>query len=104
MAAMELRNFNETLSNELQDPEVAAAYLEESLEESTSEFLIALRKYVQAHGGMAACAKKAGVTREALYRMLSETGNPEFESLRAILKACGLKVHFAIDRDVMSAA
>jgi probable addiction module antidote protein len=104
MGTMELRNFNETLVRELQDPVVAAAYLEESLEESTSEFLIALRKYVQANGGMAACAKKAGVTREALYRMLSETGNPEFESLRSILLACGLKVRFAIDRDVQPAA
>jgi probable addiction module antidote protein len=101
---MELRNFNETLDRELQDPDVATGYLEESLEASTGEFLIALRKYVQANGGMAACAKKAGVTREALYRMLSESGNPEFESLRAILKACGLKVHFAVDRDLAISA
>jgi probable addiction module antidote protein len=101
---MELRNFNETLLRELRDPEVAAGYLEESLEASTSEFLMALRKYVQANGGMAACAKRAGVTREALYRMLSEAGNPEFESLRAILQACGLKVSFTIDRDLTAAA
>jgi DNA-binding phage protein len=35
---------------ELQDPEFAAAYLEDALSESLEEFLIALRKYVQATG------------------------------------------------------
>ncbi len=36
--------------------------------------------------------------------MLNETGNPEFGSLRSILQACDLKVHFAIHRDLAPAA
>ena len=100
---MQLRSFNETLDRELQDPIVAVAYLEDAMEESAAEFLVALRKYVRAHGGMAAIAQKAGVPREALYRMLSENGNPNLSSLDAVLRACGLKVKFEFAREPVAA-
>lgn len=86
-----LKDFNELLFKELRDPEAAAIYLQDAWEDSTEEFLIALRKYVQANGGMARCAEKAHITREALYRMLSEKGNPELRSIRAILDASGIR-------------
>jgi probable addiction module antidote protein len=98
------RNLNEKPSSELQDPHVATAYLEESLDDGRGEFLIALREYVNVHSSIAVCAENVGVTREALYRMLSKTGNPEFESLTAILAACNLKIRFATDDSVMWAA
>jgi DNA-binding phage protein len=40
---------------------------------------------------MSRCAEKAHLAREAIYRMLSEEGNPEFRSVEAILEANGLK-------------
>ncbi len=43
---------------------------------------------------MAHCPADAGLTREALSRMLSGTGNPEVRSLRAILQAGGLTLTF----------
>ena len=45
-----------------------------------------------AQGGIAALARRAKVTREAAYRMLSTSGNPELRSLSAILAAAGLKL------------
>ena len=87
-----LKDFDEILLEDLRDPEAAAIYLQDAWEDSAEEFLVALRKYVQANGGMARCAEKAQVTREALYRMLSDKGNPELRSVRAVLEATGLRL------------
>lgn len=95
---MRLKNFDEHLYRELQDPEFAAAYLEDALSESLEEFLVALRKYVQANGGVSRCAEDSHLAREAIYRMLSEDGNPGFRSVDAILKAHGSR--FSIEREV----
>ena len=37
-------------------------------------------------------ARKSKLTREATYRMLSKSGNPELRSLTAILGAAGLRL------------
>jgi probable addiction module antidote protein len=87
---MTLKNLDEHLYKELRNPEFAAAYLEDALSDSIEEFLVALRKYVQANGGMSHCAERSGLAREAIYRMLSEGGNPELRSIDAILKSQGL--------------
>ena len=42
--------------------------------------------------GMAGVAKEAGVTREALYRALSENGDPRLSTLLGVVKALGLKL------------
>jgi probable addiction module antidote protein len=40
--------------------------------------------------GMAETAKRAELNRESLYKALGETGNPEFGTVMAILRALGL--------------
>ncbi len=87
---MKTKAFEETLLRELQDPEFAEAYLQDAMQDSLEEFLVALRKYVQANGGMSHSAEEANLAREAMYRMLSENGNPELRTIDAILKAHGL--------------
>lgn len=42
--------------------------------------------------GMTAIAKEAGVTREALYKALSEDGDPKLSTLLAVAKALGVKL------------
>ena len=42
--------------------------------------------------GMTSIAKEAGVTREALYRALSEDGDPKLTTLLGVLKALGVKL------------
>ena len=54
--------------------------------------MLALRHVAMAHGGIAAVARRAKLTREAAYRILSKSGNPELRSLFAILAAAGLKL------------
>ena len=54
--------------------------------------MLALRQLAQARGGIAKVARKARLTREATYKMLSKSGNPELRSLKAVLKATGLRI------------
>ena len=90
----------------LKDPREAAAYLEAAIEEGDQGVLmLALRHVAQAQGGVAAVARKSNLTREATYRMLSESGNPELKSLTAVLAAAGLRLSVKpIERRLRKAA
>ena len=77
----------------LKDPFEAAAYLEAVIEGGDAgALMVALRQVAQAQGGVARVARKAKLTREATYRILSRTGNPELRSLKALLRATGLRL------------
>jgi probable addiction module antidote protein len=81
------------LIEQLKDPAEAAAYLEAVIEDGhQGAIMVALRQIAQAQGGIAAIARKAKLTREATYKMLSKSGNPELRSLRAVLAASGLRL------------
>jgi len=81
------------LVERLKDPAEAAAYLEAVLEDADQgAVMLALRQVAQAQGGLAKVARKARLTREATYKMLSKSGNPELRSLSAVLKATGLRL------------
>jgi probable addiction module antidote protein len=85
--------FDNWLLQRLQDTDEAAAYLEAAIEEGNhAALMLALRQVAMAQGGIAALARRAKLTREAAYRMLSETGNPELRSLTALLQAAGLRL------------
>ena len=80
------------LLEQLKDAQFAAEYLNAASEDDDPKtYLTALRKVVEARGGMASVAEKAHLSRETLYRTLSSRGNPTIRTLSAILKAAGLK-------------
>ena len=83
----------------LEDPREAAEYLNAALEDGDKElFLLALRNVANARlGGMSKLAVATGLNRESLYRMLSENGNPELNSLDRLLHALGLKLAVEVD-------
>ena len=54
--------------------------------------MLALRQVALARGGIAGIARKAKLTREATYKMLSRSGNPELRSLTSVLRASGLRI------------
>jgi probable addiction module antidote protein len=90
------RDYRESLLYDLQDPGEAAAYLTAALEEGDSAvFLLALRDVADARG-MSMLAAKAQLNRENLYRMLSEYGNPQLDSLTALLDALDLRLAVAV--------
>jgi probable addiction module antidote protein len=83
----------------------AAAYLEAAIEEGHhAALMIALRQVAMAQGGIASLARRAKITREAAYRMLSESGNPELRSLNALLEAAGLRLSVKAIRATPKAA
>jgi probable addiction module antidote protein len=45
---------------------------------------------------MTAVAREAGVTREALYKSLSEEGDPRLTTLLGVMEALGVKLHAEI--------
>lgn len=45
--------------------------------------------------GMSALAKKTGLTREGLYKALSKSGNPSFDTVFRVVHAMGLKLELA---------
>jgi probable addiction module antidote protein len=59
-----------------------------------SDFIHALSTAARAMG-MTEVAKKAGVTRASLYKSLSETGNPRFETISKVTKALGCRLMVA---------
>ncbi len=79
----------EHLRNEVE----VAAYIEAMLEDGDARAVpVALRTIVDAVGGMTALADKTGLSRETLYRTLSERGNPRLDTLAVILAAFGLRL------------
>jgi probable addiction module antidote protein len=97
MAAQEKRmktqvKHDDWLLEKLQDAEFAAQFLNAACEDDdTKTYLAALRKVVDARGGIASVADKTDLSRETLYRTLSSSGNPTIKTLSAVLKATGLK-------------
>jgi probable addiction module antidote protein len=61
--------------------------------DAAGEFLAALRLVSKAQGlTISELADGADLGRQALYRALSEDGNPEFATLRSVLRGLGLKL------------
>lgn len=79
----------------LATPERQVAYIEAALEENDPAFLAKALGDVARARGMTQVARDAGVTREALYRALSEKGDPRLSTLMGVLKSLGLKLRIA---------
>jgi probable addiction module antidote protein len=85
--------YEDSLIESLKDRKEAAAYLEAAIEDGDQAVLmLALRRVAQAQGGVAEIARRAKLTREATYKMLSKVGNPALSSLTAVLAATGLRL------------
>lgn len=86
-----------TISELRNDKAFAVEYLKAALEElddaeHRAAGLLALRDVAEAYGGLAMVAQEAGITREALYRALSPSGNPTLKTLLAVLHAVGMRL------------
>jgi probable addiction module antidote protein len=66
--------------------------LADAFETQSGEYIADALGVVARARGMTSIAKEAGVTREALYRALSEDGDPKLTTLLGVLKALGVKL------------
>lgn len=78
----------------LANDEYAQAYLNASLEENDrTQFLLALGRLVEARKiGKTALAKNIQKDRSGLYKIFAGNGNPEFDTIRAILNEAGFDI------------
>ena len=82
-----------TVESFQKDPKFAAGYLNTVLEDGDQEeIMVALRYIAAAFGGVSRVAEQAELNATTLYRTLSPQGNPELKSLRALLKAMGMRL------------
>lgn len=80
-----------------EDPSMAQLYLQTALEEIYEDqgipaYLIALRRVIEARGGIGEISAKSGLSRQQLYTTLSENGNPTLTTLMKITRAAGVKL------------
>jgi probable addiction module antidote protein len=67
------------------------AYMEEALETDDAAFIAKALGTIARARGMSHIAKKAGLSRESLYKALSKEGNPEFDTVIRVMQALGLR-------------
>ena len=82
------------VSEYLETEEDIAAYLNAVIEEGDPTLLQAALGDVAKVRGMSSIAKEAGVSRESLYKSLSENGNPSFQTISKVSRALGLQMNF----------
>ena len=73
----------------LEDEQDIAMYLTCVLEENDAALLAAALGDIAKARGMTEVAKKAGITREGLYKALSADGNPSFGTVLKVADAMG---------------
>lgn len=83
------------VAEQLRTPEEMAAYLDAWLEDAPEDaagISRALGDIARAKG-MSQVARDAGLSRESLYKALSENGNPSFATVLKVVRALGLRLH-----------
>ena len=76
----------------LDGPESIAAYIEAAFEDGDPALVTHALGVVARAKGMTALAREAGVTREALYKALTSSGDPKLSTFFSVLKALGMKI------------
>lgn len=83
------------VAEQLRTPEEVAAYLDAWLEDAPDDaagIARALGDIARARG-MTQVARDTGLSRESLYKALSENGNPSFATVLKVAQALGVRLH-----------
>ena len=83
------------VAEQLRTPEEMAAYLDAWLAgapDDAAGIARALGDIARAKG-MSQVARDAGLSRESLYKALSENGNPSFATVLKVARALGVRLH-----------
>jgi len=89
---MALETFPFDTSEYAASPESQRELLTDALETGDATYIAHVLGVVARARGMTAIAREAGVTREALYKALSERGDPRLSTLLGVLKALGIRL------------
>ena len=92
---MKTKTVRYDVAGQLRTAEEMAAYLDAWLTEAPDDaagIARALGDIARAKG-MAQVARDAGLSRESLYKALSENGNPSFATILKVARALGVRLH-----------
>jgi len=83
------------VAEQLRTPEEMAAYLDAWLSEAPEDVAGIARALgdIARAKGMTQVARDAGLSRESLYKALSDDGNPSLATVLKVAKALGLRLH-----------
>lgn len=79
-------------SEHLDSEEAIFAYMNAAFEEGDPALISAALGDIAKARGMTMIAKRAGLSRESLYKALSQDGNPEFATVMKVMKALGIQL------------
>lgn len=87
------------VAEQLRTPEERAAYLDAWLAEAPDDAAGIARALgdIARAAGMSQVARDAGLSRESLYKALSERGNPSFATILKVARALGVRLHAAAE-------
>lgn len=73
-----------------------AAYLEAVIDEGDDDPALITQELgaIARSGNVSELARRAGMSREGLYKALSPDGNPSFATVLKVSRALGLRLHF----------
>ena len=80
----------------LKTEEDMAAYLEIALEDGDPRLVSMALGNIARAKGMTQIARDSGLTRESLYKALSEDGNPEMATFLKVVHALGIQLHATV--------
>lgn len=90
--------YEQDFYGELKDPAFAVEYLNAAVEDGDPKVVLcALKDVVKANGDIKQIAEQSNMTRQAVYTMLSEGGNPTFKNFTALLAQIGIKITFSVE-------
>jgi probable addiction module antidote protein len=79
-------------ADSLDTAEDITAFLEAVFEDGDPALIAAAIGDVARSKGMTELARKTGLSRESLYKALSESGNPSFGTILKVLQSLGLRL------------
>jgi probable addiction module antidote protein len=79
-------------ANYLKSPQAMADFLSEALATDDPEFICDALDTIARAKGMTQIAKATGLSRESLYKSLSGTTKPEFDTVRKVIGSFGLRL------------
>jgi probable addiction module antidote protein len=90
-----LKSLPYDVADQLRTPEEMAAYLDAWLSEAPDDIWGISRALgdIARAKGMSKVARDSGLSRESLYKALSENGNPSFATFLRVARALGLQLH-----------
>lgn len=80
------------VSKYLKTPEAQAELLADAFNSGDAHYIAHAMGIIAKSKGMSNVAKKAGITREALYRALSKNGDPRLSTLIGVAKALDFQI------------